>query len=142
VAEDTLREVEAVAGGSAADTLTGDTLSNAFRGGLGADIIDGAGGVDVVDFSEKTTAVLLTLNGASFATATVGGVAEDSVRNVENVIGGSAGDTLTGDALANQLFGMGGDDMLNGGLGADVLDGGAGADVADYRIGRRPWSSR
>ena len=34
---------------------------------------------------------------------TVGGVAEDTIRNIENVNGGSGNDTLTGDGLANVL---------------------------------------
>ena len=60
---------------------------------------------DTVSFSDKTTAVVLTLNGAADATATVGGVAEDVVRNIENVIGGTDNDTLTGDGSANALDG-------------------------------------
>jgi Ca2+-binding RTX toxin-like protein len=132
VAEDTVNGFESVYGGSAADTLTGDAFANLFRGGGGADIIDGAGGVDSVDFRDKTRAVVLTLDGANNATATVGGVSEDTVRNIENVYGGTAADRLTGDALANQLFGGGGDDVLIGLGGRDVLTGGGGADRFTY----------
>ena len=59
---------------------------------------------------------------------TVGGVAEDTVRNIENVTGGSGNDTLTGDGLANTLSGGAGTDVLTGGAGNDTLSGGAGAD--------------
>ena len=69
----------------------------------------------------------MTLNGATNATVTVGGVAEDTIRNIENVIGGSGNDTLTGDALANSFIGGAGNDLLKGGGGNDVLDGGAGS---------------
>jgi Ca2+-binding RTX toxin-like protein len=129
VSEDSLRDIESVYGGSAADTLTGDALGNLFRGGGGADLIDGQGGLDAVDFRDKSTAVVLTLNGAINAVATVGGVAEDTVRNVEIVYGGLAGDTLRGDGLANQLYGMAGNDHLRGGGGGDTLVGGLGADA-------------
>jgi Ca2+-binding RTX toxin-like protein len=132
VAEDTIREFESVYGGSAADTLTGDAAANTFRGGGGADVLNGAGGVDTLDFSDKTTSVVLTLNGATTATATVGGVLEDTFRNFENVIGGSGADTLTGDALANALQGGLGDDILTGAGGADVLTGGGGLDTFVY----------
>jgi Ca2+-binding RTX toxin-like protein len=133
VGEDTVRNVEGVYGGSAIDTVNGDALGNLFRGGGGADVFDGFAGLDTVDFSDKTSAVVLTLNGATNAVARVGGINEDTVRNVENVIGGSAADTLIGDALGNALTGGDGDDFLRGQGGADVLDGGAGADTADYR---------
>ena len=133
IAEDTLRNVENIFSGSGADTLIGDGLSNLFRGGLGQDFIDGGAGSDTADYREKSSAVVVTLNGGTDAVVRVGGVAEDTIRNVENVFGGSGADTLIGDASANSLSGGDGGDILRGGLGADVLDGGAGADLADYR---------
>ena len=66
----------------------------------------------------------LTLDGSKAAIATIGGVAEDVVRDFEIVYSGSGADILTGDALAN---------LFRGGGGADVLDGGGGIDAADYR---------
>ena len=133
VAEDTIRNIENLVGGSAGDNLTGDGLANTFRGGGGADLLNGAAGSDTADYAEKAAAVVVTLNGATNATVTVGGVAEDTIRNIENVTGGSAGDTLTGDGLANVLSGGAGTDTLKGGAGADTLDGGANGDFADYR---------
>jgi Ca2+-binding RTX toxin-like protein len=133
VAEDTVKNVENIIGGSGDDTLTGDGQANVLKGGAGKDILDGGNGSDTVDYSDKTAAVVLTLNGSTNATATVGGVAEDTVRNIENVIGGSANDTLTGDSKANVLSGGNGSDVLTGGAGADTLDGGAGGDRASYQ---------
>jgi Ca2+-binding RTX toxin-like protein len=132
-AEDTIRNIECIAGGSAADTLTGDDLANLFRGGAGVDTLDGGAGVDWADYREKTSAVAVTLNGATSATVKVGGVAEDNIRNIESIYGGSAADLLLGDWLSNQLSGGAGNDLLKGGAGADALDGGAGSDWADYR---------
>ena len=133
IAEDTLRNVENIFSGSGADTLIGDGLSNLFRGGLGQDFIDGGAGSDTADYREKSSAVVVTLTGATDAVVRVGGVAEDIIRNVENVFGGTGSDTLIGDASANSLSGGDGSDILQGGIGADILDGGAGADLADYR---------
>jgi Ca2+-binding RTX toxin-like protein len=127
-----------VQGGSANDVLVGDGLANELRGqggndilrgGGGNDVLDGGGGaVDWADYIDKATAVSVTLNGATNAVVTVGGVAEDTIRNIENVQGGSANDVLVGDALANELRGQGGNDVLTGGAGNDILLGGIGSD--------------
>jgi serralysin len=61
---------------------------------------------------------------------------------IENAIGGSGDDTISGNAAANlltgndgddRLFGRDGNDTLIGGTGADVLDGGTGFDFASYQ---------
>ena len=141
LAADTLRNIENITGGSAADTLSGDAQANTLLGGTGDDILKGAGGADIIDgefgidtvlFTDETLAVVLTLNGAADATATIGGLAADVVRNVENVVGGAGNDILTGDNLVNLLDGGAGDDVLNGGFGRDVMDGGTGIDTANY----------
>jgi Ca2+-binding RTX toxin-like protein len=49
--------------------------------------------------------------------------------DIENGIGGSGNDTLTGNDLANELTGNGGNDTLNGNRGNDTLRGGAGNDT-------------
>ncbi|MGV6821255.1 MAG: calcium-binding protein, partial [Parvularcula sp.] len=54
--------------------------------------------------------------------------AGDQYTSIENVIGGTGDDTLTGDGLANQLEGGAGADTLDGAGGADTLIGGAGDD--------------
>ena len=58
-----------------------------------------------------------------------------SVKNIENVIGGSGNDELTGDDRANQLTGGFGNDILDGGAGNDTLNGGAGNDTLDGGAG-------
>ena len=47
---------------------------------------------------------------------------------IENVVGGSAGDTITGNDAANGLYGEAGNDSIRGMNGDDVIDGGAGND--------------
>lgn len=128
VAEDSLRNIESLYGGSAADTLNGDSQANLFRGGNGRDLLNGNGGLDTADYGDKTTSVVVTLNGSTSMTVSVGGVAEDSLRNIEHLNGGSAADTLTGDSLTNRLSGAAGNDLLRGMAGRDTLIGGSGND--------------
>lgn len=153
VAEDTIRNIENVTGGSAGDTLNGDGLGNTLNGGagndtlrgfagndvliggLGKDVLDGGVGLDTAVYSDKTGAVVVTLNGATNATVTVGGVAEDTIRNIENVTGGAGADRLTGDGLANVLNGGAGNDTIRGGGGADTLIGGRGNDFLNGNSG-------
>jgi VCBS repeat-containing protein len=153
VIEDTIKNIENVIGGSAADWLTGsidanvlnggggaDTLNggagdDTLQGGHGQDILDGGIGVDTADYSDKTKAVVVTLNGATSANVTIGGVIEDTIQNIENIIGGSAADRLTGSSGANVLNGGAGKDTLNGGAGNDTLQGGLGKDVLNGGIG-------
>ncbi len=132
VVEDQIQSIEVIYGGSAGDTVTGDASGNLLRGGGGVDRFNGGGGIDAIDFRDKTAAVVLALAGATTATATVGGVAEDQVRNVEVIYGGTGADFFLGDGLANQLYGGAGNDTLRGLGGRDLLDGGAGLDVFIY----------
>ena len=125
-----------LAGGPGNDTLFGGAGNDFLSGGAGNDTLDGGPGSDTADYSEKTGAVSVVLNGSSFANVRVGGVVEDKVMNIENVTGGTGADRLTGDGLANVLAGRGGNDVLNGGDGNDRLVGGAGADrfVFDHAL--------
>jgi serralysin len=51
---------------------------------------------------------------------------------IENAIGGSGNDVITGNAANNVLQGGSGSDTLIGGAGSDVLDGGDGFDTVDF----------
>lgn len=136
VVEDTLISIENVTGGSGNDTLTGDDGANVLRGGLGQDTLDGGAGLDTADFSDRTEAVRVQLNGTSAVTAKVGGVADDQLLNFENVIGGTRSDVLDGDGSANRLIGNDGADTLSGYGGSDILDGGTGGDTLSGGTGR------
>lgn len=89
------------------------SFNDTFVAGLYSTYFDGRGGVDTLSFAQFGTAKSINL---SLTTAQSG----YTVLNIENLIGGSAGDTLTGNAGAN---------TLNGGAGNDTLDGGAGNDI-------------
>jgi Ca2+-binding RTX toxin-like protein len=97
--------------------------------------------VDILDFSPTLThsiSVNLNLPGAQKIndnlTLTLGTtLAGVSYVDIENVSGGSLGDTLEGNTLNNFLQGNGGDDLLSGSAGNDILDGADGNDTASYR---------
>jgi Ca2+-binding RTX toxin-like protein len=126
---------DTINGDSGNDQLFGDAGNDTINGGTDADAIDGGAGVDTATYTEKSVAVSVTLNGATAATVLVNGVAEDSVKNVENLTGGSGADTLFGDAFANFFSGGSGNDSLSGGLGNDNLSGGVGDDTVNGGLG-------
>ncbi|MGE7469460.1 hypothetical protein ACQKLX_08470 [Bosea sp. NPDC003192] len=129
---DIVRNIEGIRGTQSVDIMNGDDGNNRFRGLGGADVIDGRGGIDTVDYSRDAA------NGGGLQGVTVNlatGIGKDGfghqdlIFNVENVIGTDVADQLTGSSGANKLDGRGGNDVLVGGLGADTLVGGAGNDI-------------
>lgn len=143
-------------GDSGNDFLFGDVGNDSISGGANGDTIDGGAGLDTATYADKSASVSVTLNGATAATVLVNGFAEDTVKNVENLVGGSAGDRFAGDAFANvfsggagndslsglvgsdTLKGDAGDDSISGGLGVDQLWGGAGADKFAFDVKAKP----
>lgn len=115
------------------------------------------GGIDTYDLSNYATNLALDLRPGAWSTLSTSQLAqlgsghtargnianallfEDDPRSlIENAIGGTGNDTITGNATANvlnggagtdRLSGLGGNDTLIGGAGSDVLTGGAGADA-------------
>jgi len=95
------------------------------------------GGIDTLDGSAEVN--WLTINLAPGSWVHSGGKASSILAPgqvfigygtfIENAIGGSGNDRLTGNARANVLTGNGGHDVLYGGKGNDVLRGGAGDDT-------------
>ncbi|EJL22414.1 putative calcium-binding protein, partial [Caulobacter sp. AP07] len=100
-------------GGTGDDAITAGAADDFLSSGGGKDVFDGGGGVDTASYFYLSTplSVAVTLNGDVAANVTLGGVAGGSLRNIENVTGGDAADTLTGDGQANVLTGRGGDDI-------------------------------
>ena len=148
-------DIENLTGSSFADDLTGSAAANALTGGDGADTLRGLAGDDVLSGGNGDD-MLLPGNGngsnaggpdvdtVSYAglgnaiTATLGGTATGAPAipvsqslnvDIENLIGTSFDDDITGSAVANALTGGDGADTLRGLDGADVLSGGSGDDT-------------
>jgi len=90
-----------------------------------------AGGTDTFDFSGYTSPQTIDLRPGYFSD--VGGYAGNVTiaigAEIENAIGGSGADIITGNDLGNALKGGVGVDTLKGNGGGDQLTGGAGDDV-------------
>jgi Ca2+-binding RTX toxin-like protein len=141
---DTLR------GGADNDTLNGDAGNDTFdeAADTGADTLVGGAGTDTADYHARTGDLVIILDGTSPGGES--GESDHLAADIENLIGGSGADALTGNALDNQLeggpgaaidalFGLAGDDVLDGGEGDDALDCGAGD--ADLTLDRDLTSS-
>ncbi len=121
-----------ITGNTNVDTLYGMDGDDVLIGLGGGDILDGGEGSDTVSYADNVVGVRINLTTGEAA----GGDAQGDVfRSIENVIGTSFADVLTGDAGANRLSGGAGKDILNGGEGDDYLDGGSGADIMDGGAG-------
>ena len=142
-------DIEVLKGGSGGDTLTGSPLGATLNGGSGNDTflvrattstgqdrVTGGAGLDTIDYSARSAPQTITVDGVSFS----GIAGERTILGVdlENAIGGSGDDVITGNASDNTLnggsgddtiYGLGGDDVLIGGPGNDTLFGGAGDDT-------------
>lgn len=173
--QETLVSIENFVAGSGNDTVSGSTGANALwggggndsiLGGAGADTLDGGAGADTlvggtttsrdtvdrrplaaptdtVRYDWATTSVVADLDAR---TATLAGET-DTLYVIDNLWGGSAGDTLRGNTYANELrggaggdslVGHAGDDTLWGQGGRDTLDGGDGTDTVVYSDNTTP----
>lgn len=139
-----LKSIEDILGSAHNDTLLGNMSDNAIAGGLGDDVIDGRGGFDFADYRTSSSGVTVSLY---YGTASGGG-GNDTLSNIEGVMGSHFDDTLIGDFGANtlyggrgvnQLYGLGGDDILYanglggaGTLGNNSFYGGTEFDIVSY----------
>ncbi|MBH8554049.1 calcium-binding protein, partial [Nostocaceae cyanobacterium CENA357] len=159
--------IENAVGGTGSDRLTGNTLNNTLSGGAGNDSLSGGtgndtysfsansalgtdtiaetttGGTDTLNFSSTTVAVNVNLGVTTLQTVNSNLKLILSANNViENAVGGTGSDRLTGNTLNNTLsggagndtlIGSNGDDLLWGELGNDSLTGGVGKDRYLFR---------
>ena len=143
---DVLRQIENVIGTDRADNITGDDKDNtlfggadndSFKGLQGVDYIDGgAGTADTIDFSDGTQGIKVDLtstqtlgNTATYRVQDDGFANAEYIDGIENIIGTSSVDTITGDDNNNLLDGGASGDTISGGVGSDILLGKAGADT-------------
>ena len=134
------------------DTMRGstgdDTFKQASGGGGGADRFDGGKGINRADYSARSTPV--NLSTATTSPPNDGAAGEgDDMDGVTQLVGGSAGDTISATNLGSstptmRVTGGAGDDtltvsdtpgVLDGGTGADTIRGGSFADEVFARDG-------
>jgi len=136
---------DAIYGLEGDDSLDGGLGNDLLDGGLGDDVLNGGsdsyadtgsggkgtfqydGGTDTVSYASSASAVVVNLKSG---TAT-GGAGNDTLLNIEYLIGSQFDDMLTGSDSWNILMGGEGNDSLYGGYSNDTLDGGLGNDVLD-----------
>ena len=130
-------EIYAFRTGNQNDVVTGSALPEQFILQAGTDVLDGAGGRDLLrlDRSGAADAAVDLQAGTASGTWHQRDFSY-SLSNIEDVWGTlGSNDTIAGNNAANTLFGNGGDDMLSGRGGDDVLDGGTGNDTLDGGAG-------
>ncbi|NET16461.1 MAG: hypothetical protein F6K08_28390 [Okeania sp. SIO1H6] len=112
------------------DVFYGFGGEDEFSGGEGNDRIYGGDGSDTANYSHSTGGINVNL---SLGTADDDGFGtDDKLFDIENIVGSDVGDdTITGDDQANVIYGLGGDDSLDGGEDNDTIDGGEDNDTID-----------
>ena len=133
---------DTIYGGAGNDRINGGTGDDQLIGEAGADTLNGGVGADTVDYSAAS--VPLTISIDSQANDGARGERDAVATDVENVVGGSGNDSITGSTAANDLdggtgndsiIGGGGDDAIEGGTGNDSISGGSGNDAVDGGVG-------
>ena len=136
--------IETVYGTELGDMLTGNSAANTLAGMGGNDFVDGGAGndlylfdadtqlghdtiqdvsgVDTLDFSGTATlgVTLSLLTTATQALNSNLSLTLLAALSLERIVGTESHDFLTGNSLANNLIGNGGNDTLDGGLGNDI----------------------
>ena len=156
-----------ITGGDGDDTLSGGNGNDLFKTstgalGDGADTYAGNAGADKIDYSGRTADLIVAMDGTTTSGQGVAGVEGDLVAaDIEDLIGGTGNDTLSGNNGPNNIKGGAGNDILWGGAGGtcltdvdlldgeagndtfkmtntadcgDALTGGLGTDIADYQL--------
>ena len=113
-------------GGAGEDILLGGDGNDNLVGGAGADVLDGGAGFDFARYDYATSGVIANL---SSGMGTGGEAAGDTYINIEGLVGSAYDDILSAGTTGTTLYGLGGNDQLNGGAGNDTLIGGLGADT-------------
>ena len=114
-------------------------MSN-YGGGTSIDLAPGGSSVTSLEQRALLNYADVVFNGAApiYARGTVFNALQhngDLRSLIENAIGGSGNDAISGNDAANVLSGGDGADTIAGGRGYDQMTGGAGADVFAFSIG-------
>lgn len=115
------------------NTLLGGAGYDTLISGSGDDFIDGGTDTDAVSYQNATGGVIVRLdrpNGEEYDYAT--GYGNDTIVNIEDIIGSDYVDTIFGNGGTNFIQGGGSNDSIFAGGGYDFIDGGAGSDWITY----------
>ena len=151
IGQDTLKDTEHVVGSAGDDTITGNEEDNTLRGSSGDDRVEGRGGNDTFvcslfdgddqydggDGSDTYSAVCATeqvqINlRAGYANGHE--IGHDELEDIENAIGGSGNDTITGTAAVNVLSGGAGHDIF---VFPEINEHGGRDRIEDFEVGDR-----
>jgi hypothetical protein len=138
-----------LSGASGQDVLSGDEGDDVLAGSAGEDVLEPGAGNDQVDGGTSDDTIRYSNAAAAGVTVdltggTATGEGTDALIALENVVGSSLDDRITGSSRANRLeggsgddrvFGLGGNDNLLGGSGDDFLRGGGGFNILDGAAG-------
>jgi Ca2+-binding RTX toxin-like protein len=171
--EDTFISIEQFNGSPERDVFYGGNLNDKFQGGAEGDYINGGGGSDTASYADRTSGITAQMSFNNLAAGdelrspneiagrTDGKVSPadstwvDTLISIENIEGTNFDDILLGDERANTLWGLDGNDRIEGddsstpqgsrddmygGAGDDrfivgindLADGGIGNDVASF----------
>ena len=137
-----LNNVDIIYGYGGNDTLFGGDGDDKLIGGSGNDTMDGGAGLDALNYSDIVGDWNLILDASGNGAVSIDG--NDQFYNMEGIYAGSGNNTLTGNNIANDLkggggndtlYGNGGNDTLNGEGDNDILSGGSGVDTLTGGIG-------
>ena len=111
---------DVLSGGPGNDVVDGGSGDDRILGndGSGDDTYIGGVGNDTVDYSGATRALSVNLS-TGFASGS--DIGRDTLREIENIVGGDADDTLVGSAGNNSFIAGRGDDSDDGGSGDDFI---------------------
>ncbi|MEJ6480220.1 choice-of-anchor L domain-containing protein [Nostoc punctiforme UO1] len=144
-----INDVEAngqVTGGAGDDNITTGEGDDFLLGGAGNDTLDG-GEVGLLDTQDKNTADYsdapngIVVNLTQGKASNDGYGTQDILIHIQNIVGSSKNDSITGsdddnvlvgDQGNDTLIGLEGDDVLLSGAGADYIDGGDDEDTITY----------
>ena len=104
------------------DTIIGSSGNDSIVYSKGKDYIDAGSGVDTINFGEVSKVVNVNLTSEKYTVDSI----SSTIKNVENVIGGSAADTIIGNSSNNVIHGGQGSDTINGAAGNDTIYGDSG----------------
>ena len=118
---------DTLTGGPGNDVLSGNDGADTMDGGVGNDLITGGASIDTTNYSNRATAIRVSINNNADADGQLS-IGENDEVETEEVIGGAGNDTLIGSSLGDFLAGGGGADSLTGNAGADEVIGSTGQD--------------